>query len=82
MEWYLLNFTTISCVKAFQDTGLQCFVEALELIASGEIDVEPMITHTFDFEEVENAYELAYTREDGAGKVFVKMPGYDAYIGD
>ena len=80
MEWYLLNTTTISSIKAGEDPGLQCFLDALELIGSGEIEVEAMITHTFDFEEVDKAYDLAYTREDGAGKVFVKMPGYDEYI--
>ena len=82
MEWYLLNATTISCVKAGEDPGLQCFLEAQELIASGEIDVEPMITHTFAFEEVDKAYEIAQTREDGSGKVFVKMPAYDEYLDD
>jgi len=80
MEWYLLCTTTISCVKAGEDPGLQCFLDALELIASGEIDVEPMITHTFGFEDVGEAYRIAHTREDGAGKVFVKMPAYRKYI--
>lgn len=82
MEWYLLNTTTISCVKAAEDPGLQCFLEALELIASGEIEVEAMITHTFAFEEVDKAYEIAHTLEDGAGKILVKMPAYDEYIRD
>lgn len=80
MEWYLLNTTTISSIKAGEDPGLQCFLDALELIGSGEIEVEAMITHTFDFEEVDKAYELAHTREDGAGKVLVKMPGYNEYV--
>jgi len=82
MEWYLQVATTISCVKAGEDPGLQCFLDALELIASGEMPVEPMITHTFDFEDVGKAYELAFSREDGAGKVFVKMPAHDEYIAD
>ncbi len=82
MEWYLQCTTSIACVKAGEDPGLQCFFEALELISSGEVKAEPMITHTFPFEEVEKAYEIAHTREDGAGKVFVKMPAYDEYLGD
>lgn len=80
MEMYFRNATAISSIKAGDDPGLQCFVDALELIGSGEIEVEAMITHTFDFEEVGNAYDLAFTREDGAGKVFVKMPAYDEYV--
>ncbi len=33
-----------------------------------------------DFNEVEAAYEIAHTMQDGAGKVYVKMPDYDEYI--
>jgi len=74
------NATAISSIKAGDDPGLQCFLDALELIGSGQIDVAPMITHTLGFEEVDKAYDLAFTREDGAGKVLVKMPGYGEYI--
>ncbi|MCP4755508.1 MAG: zinc-binding dehydrogenase [Proteobacteria bacterium] len=77
MEWYWRCATSISCIRAGEDPGRQCFLQALELISSGEVDVEPMITHTFAFEEVDKAYQLAQTREDGAGKVLVKMPDYD-----
>jgi threonine dehydrogenase-like Zn-dependent dehydrogenase len=82
MDMYFRNATVISSIKAGDDPGLQCFLDALELIGSGEIEAEAMITHTFDFEEVDKAYELAHTREDGAGKVFVKMPGYEESIKD
>jgi L-iditol 2-dehydrogenase len=48
---------------------------ALDLIARGEIDVAPMLTHRFPFDRVREAYELARTRDDGAVKVVVEMPG-------
>jgi L-iditol 2-dehydrogenase len=48
--------------------------QALDLIASGEIDVEPLITHTFPFERVMDAYELAHTRGDNCIKILVEMP--------
>jgi len=81
-HWYRMCLNTISVVGADQDPGKRCFFQALELISSGEVQVAPMITHTFSFEEVEKAYEIAHTREDGAGKVFVKMPAHDKYLGD
>ena len=80
MEWYRMCATSIAIVGASDDPGNKCFVQALELISSGEIEVESMITHTFDFDEVERAYEIAHTTQDGAGKVYVKMPDYDKYI--
>ncbi|MEZ4864637.1 MAG: zinc-binding dehydrogenase [Caldilineaceae bacterium] len=44
---------------------------ALELIANGEADVGPMITHHFPFEQVLDAYELQTTRDEGAIKIVV-----------
>lgn len=52
--------------------------QALQIIASGEIDVEPLITHTFPFERVLDAYELAHTRGDNCIKILVEIPGRTA----
>lgn len=49
--------------------------QALQLIASGEIDVEPLLTHTFPFARVMEAYELAHTRGDNCIKILVEIPG-------
>jgi L-iditol 2-dehydrogenase len=49
--------------------------QALELIASGEIDVKPILTHRFPFERVMEAYELQRTRDEGAIKILIDMPG-------
>lgn len=49
--------------------------QALVMIASGEIDVEPLITHTFPFERVLDAYALAHTRGDNCIKILVEIPG-------
>ncbi len=43
------------------------------MIASGEIDVEPLITHTFPFERVMDAYEMAYNRGDNCIKILVEV---------
>ncbi len=47
--------------------------QALQMIASGEIDVEPLITHTFPFERVMDAYEMAYNRGDNCIKILVEV---------
>ena len=52
---------------------------ALDLIATGEIDVAPMVTHRFGFADVVDAYELARTRDDGVIKIVIEMPGYVEY---
>ena len=60
---------------AMADPRRESFWQALDLIARGEIDVSPMLTHRFPFERLGEAYELARTRDDGAIKVVIEMPG-------
>lgn len=52
--------------------------QALKMVASGEIDVEPLITHTFVFERVLDAYQMAHTRSDNCIKILVELSGGDA----
>lgn len=47
---------------------------ALNMIASGEIDVAPLITHRFPFAQVLEAYELQAARDEGAIKIIIEMP--------
>lgn len=42
---------------------------ALELVASGRVDVKPLITHTYKLEEMLQAFERAKTGEGGTIKV-------------
>lgn len=69
---------TITNAEVGGEPGLVSFKSALNLIASGEIDVSAMITHRFPFERIFEAYELARTRDDGAVKIIVEMPGYES----
>lgn len=50
--------------------GCRCG-EILELIAAGRLDTTPLITHTFPLKEIERAYALFESREDGVMKVAV-----------
>jgi threonine dehydrogenase-like Zn-dependent dehydrogenase len=48
--------------------------KALEIIASGQLDVKPLITHRLPFAEVMDAYELHRTRGDECVKIVIEMP--------
>jgi threonine dehydrogenase-like Zn-dependent dehydrogenase len=44
------------------------------LVASGQIDVAPLITHRVPFVDVIDAYELHRTRGDKCVKIVIEMP--------
>ena len=49
---------------------------AIELIASGRVDVRPLVTHHFCLEETARAFELVSARSDGVLKAIVRIsPG-------
>lgn len=47
--------------------------EILNLIAKGQIDTTPLITHRFTFDEIEKAYDLFENKRDGVVKVAVRI---------
>lgn len=51
--------------------GCDC-EEILRLIAQGQLDTTPLITHTFPLQQVEQAYALFEERRDGVIKVALK----------
>ncbi|CAL4115288.1 unnamed protein product [Meganyctiphanes norvegica] len=48
-----------------------CYPLALEMIASGKVDVKPLITHRFKLEETLQAFETSRTGAGGAVKVII-----------
>ena len=46
--------------------------EILRLISEGKIDTTPLITHTFPFSQIEEAYDLFENRRDNVIKVAIK----------
>lgn len=50
--------------------GCKCG-KTLELIAQGKLDTTPLITHTFAFAQIDKAYELFASRNDGVMKVAI-----------
>ena len=43
----------------------------MNVIASGRIDLEPLVTHRFRLEQIEEAYELFANQRDGVLKVAI-----------
>lgn len=41
------------------------------VIASGRVDLKPMVTHRFRLEQIEAAYELFGQRRDGVLKIAI-----------
>ena len=51
--------------------GCDC-EEILKLISEGKINTEPLITHTYPLNRIEEAYELFENKRDGVIKVAVE----------
>ena len=54
---------------AQDEPGLPAFQLAVDFIRSGEIDMEPFVTHQFPITRVQEAFDLSDARGDGALKV-------------
>ena len=61
-------------VHASREPGQLSTRMALDYIATGVVDVAPMITHRFPFERVAEGYDLLNSRRDGAVKIVIEMP--------
>ena len=58
-----------SVFGAQDEPGLPAFRLAVDYIARGDIDMAPFVTHQFPIEDVQSAFDLADSKEDGALKV-------------
>ncbi len=54
---------------AQDEPGLPAFQIAVDYISRGDIDMAPFVTHTFPIDSVQEAFDLAHSKEDGALKV-------------
>ena len=74
-EAFWKTLTMRSMVGTINDPGHACTRQALDYINSGAVDVGRMITHTFKFEDVFEAYELHRIQDEGAVKIVIDMEG-------
>ena len=54
---------------AQDEPGLPAFRLAVDFITRGEIDMEPFVTHRLPIHQIQEAFDLAESRADGALKV-------------
>ena len=52
----------------------ECVGPAIDLLASGRIDVRPLVTHHFQLEETPRAFDLVSRRGDGVVKAMIQIP--------
>lgn len=72
-ECFWKGLTLKSRVGAINDPGHACTRQALDFINSGAVDTARMITHTFKFAQVLEAYELHRLQDEGAVKIVIDM---------
>ncbi len=51
----------------------ECVAPAIELLASGRVDVRPLVTHHFHLEETPQAFDLVSARRDGVVKAMIRV---------
>ena len=49
-----------------------CYPTAISLVASGRINVKPLVTHRYKLQDAMDAFETCRTQRDGSIKVMVK----------
>ena len=67
---------TTACIRALVIKGsirytTGCYQQAVDLVASGKIDVKRLITNRFDFEKAEDAFELVKAGKPDVFKVMI-----------
>jgi L-iditol 2-dehydrogenase len=72
-EFFRKRLTAYSVFNAQTEPGLESFRYAVRLIASGAIDVAPLLSHLLPVEEVGAAFRIAHDRSDDALKVSIKF---------
>jgi threonine dehydrogenase-like Zn-dependent dehydrogenase len=53
----------------------QCMAPAIDMVASGKVNVDPLMTHHFSLEETKAAFDLVAGYRDGVVKALIHVPG-------
>lgn len=73
LKFFWKTLSAKAIVHATRDPDHACTRQALEWIRAGKVDVASMITHTFKFDDVMQAYELHHLQDEGAVKIVIDM---------
>ena len=71
-DWDSFYFKSLKmhAVHSSQEVpGLPDFREAIKIIDSGELEMSPFVNHQFPIHQVQDAFDLAYSKQDGALKI-------------
>jgi threonine dehydrogenase-like Zn-dependent dehydrogenase len=72
---FFAKFLTAYAISGAQgEPGLGSFRQAVRLIADGNLDVAPLLSHVLPIDDAETAYRIAHDRTGGALKVSVSFP--------
>ena len=74
-EYFWKSLTARSNVSTIKEPNHASTRQALQLISDGAVPVADMITHTFKFADVLEAYELHRIQDEGAVKIVIDMEG-------
>ncbi len=72
-DFFWKSLTARSNVGTIQEPNHASTRQALQLISDGAVPVADMITHTFKFDDVMEAYELHRIQDEGAVKIVIDM---------
>ncbi len=73
LTYFFKTITAKAMVHATREDNHASTLRALDMITSGEVDVKPMLTHNFTFDQVLDAYELHRLQDEGAVKIVIDM---------
>ncbi len=76
--WRDLVFKNITVHSSINPDFARDFPLAMRWIGEGRINVKPLITHRFPLSSMQEAFETFSERRDGALKVIVEFPSWEA----
>ena len=66
-----LSKPDLNCYENSFDSFLSSYTKALQMVASGAVNVRPLITHHYKLADTLSAFERAKSGADGAIKVMI-----------
>jgi L-iditol 2-dehydrogenase len=78
--WHILRkeLTVLGTWNSSYNSRQNDWQEALQEMASGRINVKPLITHVFPLEKVNEAFEMMKNKTDFFNKVLISMEEQNA----
>jgi isopropanol dehydrogenase (NADP+) len=61
--------------ETFSPGGSERMTRSMRLIETGRVDPLPMTTHRFNFDDIERAFRMMQTKEDGMTKPLILFEG-------